>query len=412
MSLAAPSLQLVSTILSTHSGTSVRVTTIEPVYGSTVFRCTLDRAATGLGTSVIVKRARAAGASRSDAAMMRNEVTALRFLTENGLRFGPRFITSDETERLVIMEDLGDGDTLEDVLFGDDRQAAIDGLVAFGQALGELHAATAGRAGAFLTARNRRAPDQTTWEPAGAFDLSFRSSWEELRKSVAAHPELPQATDVEPEIDAMLRTLAPAGPYLAMTNGDPCPANTRFANGSLRFLDFEHGTFRHALLDLTALLLPFPACPCWSLLPDEAAAPAIRAWRGAFAKHHPDVLDDYEYLSGAAAACLAWAILRLRAWTRLDKADEPHPVGFSKRAQRLATIDAAVRVAQGSGTLPALTAWFVAFSSALRGRWSGGPLTITIFPAFSAARPDLPPGALPPVPDGRGGIRIRAGSIT
>jgi hypothetical protein len=146
------------------------------------------------------------------------------------------------------------------------------------------------------------------------------------------------------------------------------------------------------------------------VLPDEATAPAIHAWRTAFARYHSGALDDDEYLPAVAAACLAWVILRLRPWACLDAADEPHPVGFTKRAQRLATIDAAVHVARGADTLSALTEWLAAFSSALRERWSDAPLTLTIFPAFAASRPDLRPGKLPPVPDDKGGIRVPAGA--
>jgi len=402
--------RIVNELRTEYAGAPVSIRCLEPVYGATVFRASLDRPLGDLGESVIVKRGRAAGEFRSETAMMRNEIAALRFLTDHALPFGPRFIAHDPATGIVVMEDLGDGASLEDLLFSNDRRAAIDGLVALGTALGELHAATAGRASEFLAAQGRQGSGQPSWEPAGAFGISFDSRWEELRSSVAEHPDLPQPTDVEPDVEAMLRTLAPAGPYLAMTNGDLCPANTRFVDGTIRFLDFEHAAFHHALLDLVALHLPFPACPCWSLLPEDAATPAIRAWRVAFARHHPGALDDAEYLGGVAAACLAWAILRLRPWTRLDAADEPHPVGFSKRAQRLATIDAAVRIARRAGTLPALTEWLVAFSSALRERWSDGPLIWTVFPAFAADRPDLPVGSLPPVPDDKGGIRVRAGA--
>jgi hypothetical protein len=408
MSEPLPPDQVVDDLLADRLGASLRVVTVEPVYGATVWRCTLDRAIAGLGESVIVKRGRAAGELRSEGQMMRNEIAALLFLTANDLPFGPRLIAADAARGVAIMEDLGDGPSLEDLLFGQDRQVALDGLVAFGAALGRLHAATAGRAGAFLASRDRSGATPSALEPAGAYGLSFISRWDTLRSTVAAHPDLPQPVDVEADVDAMLRTLAPAEPYLAMTNGDPCPGNTRLTSGTIRFLDFEQATFHHALLDLTALHLPFPACPCWSVLPDEATAPAIHAWRTAFARCHSGALDDDEYLPSVAAACLAWAILRMAPWTRLDAADEPHPVGFTKRAQRLATIDAAVRVARRADTLPVLTGWLAALSAALRERWSDTPLTLTIFPAFAASRPDLRPGKLPPVPDDKGGIRVRA----
>lgn len=142
----------------------------------TVSRCRLDRAVADLGESVIVKRGRAAGELRSGRQMMRNEIGALRFLTMQNLALGPRLIAAAAARGVAIMEDLGDGPSLEDLLFGQDRQLAPAGLVVFGTALGQLHAATAGRADAFLASRNRTGATPSALEPAGAYGLSFRSS--------------------------------------------------------------------------------------------------------------------------------------------------------------------------------------------------------------------------------------------
>lgn len=229
-----------------------------------------------------------------------------------------------------------------------------------------------------------------------------------MRNTVATHPELPQPVNVEGDVDAMLRTLAPSDPYLAMTNGDPCPANSRFTGGEMRFLDFEEAAFRHALIDVAMVYFPFPTCPCWSLVPDEALETTLDAWWAAFAQHHLGIMDDAEFFHGIAAACLAWVFPRLGPLSRLDGADERQPVGFSKRAQRLATIDAAVRVARRADALPPLTEWLAALSGALRERWSDVPLTLPICPAFATDRQDLPLGKLPPVPDDKGGIRVQA----
>jgi hypothetical protein len=160
---------------------------MEPIYGSTVFRCTLDRPTNGLGRSVIVKRGRAPGEHRSDGAMMRTEIAARRFLAANRLALSPEFIASDADERLVIVEDLGNGPSLEDLLFGGDRRAVVDGLIASGQ-----------RPTRSSRLSRRQGSAQSAWEPVGAFGLS--SSWLMLRSSVEAHPNLPQALGVEHDI--------------------------------------------------------------------------------------------------------------------------------------------------------------------------------------------------------------------
>ncbi len=110
--------QVVEDLRADRLGASIRVVALEPVYGVTVSRCRLDRAVSGLGDSVIVKRGRAAGEPRSDGQMMRNEIGALRFLTMQNLALGPRLIAADAARGVAIMEDLGDGPSLGDLLFG------------------------------------------------------------------------------------------------------------------------------------------------------------------------------------------------------------------------------------------------------------------------------------------------------
>ena len=59
-------------------------------------------------------------------------------------RVGPELIAHDAGERLLVLEDLGRGATLADVLFEDDPRVAERALLAWARALGRLHRTTAG----------------------------------------------------------------------------------------------------------------------------------------------------------------------------------------------------------------------------------------------------------------------------
>jgi len=142
-----------------ETGYQAEITTItpidHPVYGQTVFRAIFDRDVGPSGTSAIVKRRREAGTWRSEISLSHNEIAALQFLSGQGVTVAPQVIASDDTAGIIVMEDLGSGPSLADMLFNHDSRAATAALVAFGTALGEMHAATAGADGEYY--RHRRA---------------------------------------------------------------------------------------------------------------------------------------------------------------------------------------------------------------------------------------------------------------
>lgn len=378
----------VEQLILTRAGLHALVTTISPIdhpiYGETVFRVTFDSAVSPRVNSAIVKRKRAAGSWRSDQSLLLNEIAALQFLAEVSPASAPHLIAADAAG-MIVMEDLGYGPSLEDVLFGQQRGEASTGLLAFATALGEMHAATAGTVEAYHRRRERLGQLDLEAERRGIFEQSLGAVWRSVRAAIEERPELPiPFPAIDTEIAGITALLEAPGPWLVLAHGDPCPANTRLAHGNVRFLDFEHAGYRHGLLDVTALHLPFPACPCWSLIPPTIAANAIAVYRHAFARNYPQVLNDEVYYPHAATTCLTWAIQRLRGLPKRDAFDEPHPVGFSRRGQLISTVRAAGAVAQRAGAFPKLATWMNMLGLALEQRWSDAPMNRPLFPAFAA----------------------------
>jgi len=279
-----------------------------------LWRVTLD----GDPSTVVVKTAR--GDALSAATYLRNEAAALEFLGRVGGGHGPRLLAADD---MVVMEDLGAGSSLDQVLLGDDPAAALDGLRAFATALGRMHADTAGRDAEYYAIRGDGDP---VFDRVSLVRYRLGESWRKVRMSL---------------------------------RGLPAPGVSAIADRDLVMArDFDSAAFRHAALDLAALLLPFPACACWSTLPPEVGAQVVAAYRAEFP------VDDL----GAAVGCAAWVVLRAVRLRRLGAAINPHPMGFSRRGRLLDQL--AVAAGPVGAPLPGLAAWFGELEGALRERWN------------------------------------------
>lgn len=394
MNLSDVAFQQVTRLLSTYAGSSVHIAQSESVtegwsarFGTSpwpwVTRCTI-KAETGVVTaSVVVKMRRSAGHLRSARELFHGEQAALEFLTVIGSAAGPRLLAADNEAGILVMEDLGRGPALEDLLVGSNASVASHGLVAFASALGQMHAATVGHAEEYYQLRSRYGPVDPAFDRVSILDIGLERSWRQLQEITASHSYFPPPnSDVGKDVDEILRVLSEPGPYLAFSNGDTSPANCRMSDDNLRFLDFEHGCFRHALLDVAALRFPFPACPCWSHLPEDVGRRAEDAYRKEMARHCPDVLDQAGYAHGLTSACAAWTMVRMVRLPKLEQADVPQPMGFSRRGQLLDTITTTVNCSQQSRSLQSLASWFATVSEALRARWPHLPSTQPFYPAF------------------------------
>ncbi len=369
MSLPDAVSRRVTGLLCECAGTQVRVARSEPVTEGWsaqfaawpwVTRCTIEGDSGAVPGSVIVKVRRPEARIRSEPERLHNERAALEFLAAIGSAAAPRLLATDDEAGILVMEDLGSGPALEDLLLGNDSSAAERGLVAFAGTLGRMHATTAGRAAEYYRLRSEFGPVDPAFDRISILGVAIECAWSELQEIVVDRPYLP----------------SPAG------DGDTCPQNCRMADGGVRFVDFEHASFRHALLDAAALRFPFPACPCWSRLPEDVGRRAEAAYRQELARTCPAVLDRASYAHGLTAACAAWTIVRAVRLPKLENADAPHPMGFSRRGQLLDTIDTTVGCAHHSRSLQSLASWLANLSQALRLRWPHIASVQPCYPAF------------------------------
>jgi hypothetical protein len=314
--------------------------------------------------SVIVKRLRDDPAGfRIDPAQVTTEIAALRFVEAIGLDIAPRVLAGDAALAVLVLEDLHPRVPLPGVLIDGDPVVGMDGLVDFCHALGSLGAATAGLDASF-EAPVVPSPEDLDLDP-----------WKDTVRSVEAFG-VPATEGVNKDIAAMFEELSHPAGFLAMSNGDAGTNNFLVAPGlDGKLIDFEFARFRHALMDAVHIHVQSPQ---WITLPDPR--PLEEAYRRALAAAVSEADDDVWFHRGLTAACLSYALVRLR---RLEKVASRRP-GELSRLQLVATLESAARVSEERGALRELGGWYATVAAALRRAWADTDVDLSSLPPFLA----------------------------
>ncbi|MFF0265724.1 phosphotransferase family protein [Kribbella sp. NPDC004536] len=307
-----------------------------------VTRLTLDRPYDGIGRTVIAKGRRLVDDAWGSSGLRDNEQRALEHLRDTGL--APRLLAG-VPGGLTVMTDVG-APTVQELLFGDDPDAATRGLVAMAELAGTLHRT----ASANFTA---------------AQEVSF------LDRPLDLWPEVAQAVDElgfpaprEVELDA----LAVALQETTFTHGDFTPNNVVLTDRA-RMIDLEGAGRRHPGLDAACLRLPFPQYGHWAVLPADVSAEMERAYRAEL-----DVDGDVLMATG----CATWAIIRLARLRMIASAQQGL---VRRRTQIVQTLESA---AEAAGVVyPVFGAWFAELADAMRLRWEEAQLPPRTFRCFS-----------------------------
>jgi hypothetical protein len=355
---------------------------------SLVWRCQVDEGPAGLPDTLILKQVRGDAERAYDpddappfspAWRFFNDWTGAELLTvltaQDAARppVGPRFYGGDRAAGLIVLEDLGEGESLADLVQGNDPARAEQALMAFAAAVGRMHAATIGRETEYRRlqdALGAPAPEP----PDGPGYPRFREACETL--------DFRLSSEFEAEIATVTASMREPGPFLAYTHGDPCPDNTRCSGDSLRLLDFEFGAFRHALRDGVYGRILFPTCWCVNRLP-LAIAPRMEAvYRAELVKGCPEAGDDTRFSRVVVEACAHWA-LETAQWHLPEALKEDGQWGLATVRQRLLVrFDQAAALTEELGHLEALGAALHALAARLRMLWPAEADAMPLYPAF------------------------------
>ncbi len=289
------------------------------------------------------------------------------------LDLGPKLYAADPERGLCIEEDLGDGETLADRLTADDAASAAAALMAYARSLADMHAATRGmgpRWRALLAEHGAQGPGgggplQAPWRFAAPI-------YAQLTADLGFAPP----AGLEGDLAAIREAMDNPGDYLAFTPSDCCPDNHFLRGERVVFFDCEGAQMRHALLDASYFLAPFPTCWCCAALPGDLPERLIAAYREGFSGG----ADFDDQLTLALAAWLASGLATGINWL---EAETDQPWGLSTIRQRVLELIRRLLERPGLASLtPGLADFAAELDQRLRARWTGlDPMPL--YPAFA-----------------------------
>ncbi|HEY8301369.1 MAG TPA: hypothetical protein VIG48_05695 [Jatrophihabitans sp.] len=324
----------------------------------------------GAESSVVVKQFLAAGEGWA------REAAALATLPDEAPV--PRLIAEGAAPPVVVATDLGAGSSVADALLGDDRDAAVEAVLSWAEAMARLHRSGLGRRDRFRAELALRAGDLPVVDhvmPAvvdeAALLLERRCDELGVAAPRGAYSELRQ----------LARDLG-AGENASISPSDACPDdNVQTADG-LMIVDFEGAQWRHVAWDLAYLSVPWPTCWCAWRMPADVSERALERYRHTIEDALPYVRTA-RFRTDVAAAALGWAMVSA-AWLLPEALDDDPPprdpakVMPRRRALILHRLDVARRSAAESA--PARLAGQL--RSVLLERWGEPPLGYA--PAFDS----------------------------
>ncbi len=283
---------------------------------SKLLRCRVLDGPSAAPASVIIKRVNTGEGQRfnSDAIdpstrAFFNEWASLAFLTrladEGAPLIGPRLYSADRAAGVLVMEDLGQGESLVQPLLGADRVVAEAAIDAYFRSLGRLGAQTHARTDEYWEIRNALGPPDPYTQPTLESEHNMLQRWLAMICEACGVTPVP---GTEVDLAEAARFNAMPGPFAALSQSDTCPDNCLREGEWMRLLDFEWGWVRNALNDGGRARSNFPTCWCVHRLPRETIRRAEAVYRAEVAKGCPAAADDSLFKRELVKACASWAL--------------------------------------------------------------------------------------------------------
>jgi hypothetical protein len=246
-------------------------------------------------------------------------------------RPGPELIACDSGQRLLVLEDLGRSGTVASLLNAANAARAEQVLLDWAHALGRLHATTRDRESDFAA-------------------LLRRLGVTRMRDPVAEHGRaavtgLPALLEIELGVtspaDAVTQAhraaeMLDGHPHRAFSPADLAPDNAVVARKTVRFIDFEGGGFRTALLDTAQLRAPLPSSGIALGFPPGMTEAMVSAWHSEVVGSWPELADRSVLTRRLLDSQLLWTWL-CTWWLLGSQVAVPEPGGLLvDRWERLA----------------------------------------------------------------------------
>ncbi len=360
-------------LLTARLGAQVELADPEDLGGSdssVVLRVRVARNPFSLSRTLVVKR-RTAQAPDAVPGPFAREAASCQLFTalHTDERPGPALIASDPEQQLLVLEDLGRSGTVESVLVSGDRAQAQRALLDWARALGKLHAATAGREADFAALLRRQGSDGIN-DP---LQLQGGAALDGLPALLRDELGLPAPPELGDDIRRAAQLLD-GQRFRAFSPADLGPDNAVVVGRTVRFIDFEGGAFRTALLDAAQLRAPLPSSWSAHVLPAGVVDDMQSAWLDEAVTVWPELGDRRLSAGLLLDGQLLWT--SLCTWWLLPRPDaDGRGAVLVDRWQRLAIDAAAI-------DRSALAEYAGEVCSALRDRFDVAGDGVRLYPVF------------------------------
>lgn len=307
-----------------------------------------------------------------------NEWASLKFLenTLAGSVVAPRLYGADRASGLMVIEDLGYGLRLDQLLLGSDPGAAESALLKFVSIHGRMHASSIGRQHAFRALREPLGPTvlDDGYYSYSWLEPTFYQTLELL--GITAEP------GVEHELAALRDSLLQPGPFTAFIQVDACPDNCLFIDAEPYLIDLEGGRFDHALKVGTYARMRFPTCWCVFQLPEQIVERMEQAYRAELSKGCVEARDDTLFQRAVTEACVYWMLdwFKLVPLAKILEKDRLITAA-TDRQRYLMRSEVVAKAAQEFGHMPAIGATMHAIAKKMRALWPDVE-EVPYYPAF------------------------------
>ena len=362
----------------------------------TVLRCAVQSEAASaiLPPTVIVKRRNfnlPTDPNNFDQSILfSNEWAALDFLSSlsGATSPGPRLYTSDRQKGLVVLEDLGSMQSVQDALYSADPQAAIDALVGIGKTLGQIQRQAIGREAEFVSY-------QTILEASTTLSDSSR----DCRNDIAALHACMAALGIQVSerfdsaIDGLERAIHGPGALRTFVHHDAGPHNFMITVSGIKLLDYEFAGYANGFLDIVCARLAFPPAFRGRVLPPEIVRRVEEQYRLELAEQVPILNDGEGFMQAISQASAHWAFSKLLGfWDYLEerlvegeardtRGGRPPERAAFLRMQVFTYLRLALTSLEEQDRLPELRLALSQIVDKLMGIWPETPL-LSSYPAF------------------------------
>lgn len=363
-------------LLTARFGRRVTLTLVDPIvedrgYRHTVLRCGLRQGPVEAPETVVLKQANAPGRGFA------LELAGLQLLSElpRASNVVPAVLAADRKAEVLVLEDLGSGPRLRELLRGEDGPAAEHALTEQMRTLARMHADSIGHESRF----DDLVRSAGQWTHVDHAVNRLEGDLRRFASRLCLAGVEPDAR-LQADVAAVLSALD-SGDFRCLTSGDIAPVNCIPTVGGAKLLDFEVCAYRNGAIDACFPHMRHLATTDANRLPADVKDRMSKAYRKELGDCGVEFPDDlYEKFIVSASAIWVTSICSL-----LEKALRADKLMIlSTRRQRiLAALEEFTLLGRrpGGTPLPGFQRSVSALRDALYARWSDTP-SMPVFPAF------------------------------